>query len=230
MIPKVSVIIISHDRPIYLKEAIDSLLKQTDPSWEAIIMETSAGMAPLNILRHIADSRIRIVFMNSDNTSALWNAGIQISCGKYISFLDDDNRKTPTFIEKLSRYLDVNYEKSGVACHWGIINETGARTEERIVPENITFEIERERNYIDNGGLLLRREVFSWIEGFDESFNTTEDWDLILRLLKKGGQIGTLQEVLSEYRSHSGNKSHRSLELGREKDYAKMMAKHTVLA
>ena len=93
--PKVSIITLSHNRPEYLREAVDSIKNQTMPDWEHIIIDdfsTDPKIMPL--LREIRrDKRTKVSRTNydADNMALLWNRGLDMATGEYVALLDDSS-------------------------------------------------------------------------------------------------------------------------------------------
>lgn len=224
--PNTSIIIISHDRPVYLVEAVGSLLQQTDKSWEAVILETSTTSGPLLALNTIQDKRLRVFSVKSDNISQLWNIGIELSKGKYIALLDDDNRKKPKFVQRLSQYLDDHLDVDAVVCQWVNINSDGKVWNNAYrLPEKFDIEKLLKKNDVDSGSMMFRKDVVNRIGWFDERLHTSEDWDFTLRIISEGMGFGILQEVHNEYRLHQDRRMTYDVRLGRDRDIEALRAK-----
>jgi len=224
---KVSIILLSHNRPHFLSEAINSVLNQTMKEWELIIIDDCSTDSEVKTVlsQAVKDSRIRAFITNYDvnNISLLWNKAIDISTGKYISLLDDDNKKEPTFCTEMSRYLDTHPKEDAVAC-FNRLFHSGDSLQNKgkeifDAPRRVNKEKILKRNYIDSGCLMFRREVLSSIGWFDERLCTQEDWDYVIRLMYESKGIGILQKPLAEYRWHGENRIYTSNALGCEDHY-----------
>ena len=220
--PKVSVITLSHNRPGFLSEAINSVLAQTMPNWELIIIDDfSTDPNVLPVLEKAAkDPRINVFRANYDvdNISLLWNRGIDVATGEYIALLDDDNRKKPTFCEEMSNYLDTHPEHDAVACFNQVLQLDGSQRTEREeifdAPKYMTRDSIRAGNQIDSGCMMFRRSVVEKIGWFDERLTAEDDWDFVIRLVYESKGFGIIEKPLAEYRWHSENRIYRSSELG----------------
>jgi len=224
---KTSIILISHDRPAFLKEAVESLLNQTDKSLEIIILECSSHLEPIEYLKTVNDDRLRIFTGNSDNISQLWNLGIDVAQGEYIGMLDDDNHKRPQFVEKMAGFLDAHPECSAVGCQFVTIDVSGTKYGQPW-PNIAKFDPVKElsQNYIDSGCLLFRKSVVQKIGYFDERLWTNEDYDFIIRMVRQNHQIGWIPEPLLEYRQHLKRRMTDDKNLGRHQDLAAIRAKN----
>ena len=216
---KTSIIIISHDRPEFLKQAVESLLNQTDKNLEVILLECSSRPEPIEYLKTVIDDRLRIFNAESDNISQLWNLGIDIARGEYIGMLDDDNHKRPQFVEKMAGFLDIHPECSAVGCQFVTIDVSGTKYGQPW-PNIARFDPVKEigQNYIDSGCLLFRKSLIEKIGYFDERLWTNEDYDFILRMVRQGHTIGWISEALLEYRQHLVRRMTDDKNLGRDRD------------
>jgi len=101
--PVVSVIIPCYGQAMYLPEAIESVVAQTDPSWEAIIVNDGSPDDTAVVARRLVavhGPRIRHIEQSNARVSAARNAGIRVAAGRYILPLDADDRLAPTMLER----------------------------------------------------------------------------------------------------------------------------------
>ena len=220
--PKVSIVILSHDRPEFLSEAIDSILAQTMEQWELIIIDDYSVERDVSSVleKAVRDPRIQAFVTNYDvdNISLLWNMAVDRAIGEYVAFLDDDNQKLPDFCKEMSEYLDEHQEFDAVACYAAIYANgrslAGLPSSIFDSPKNTTKEGILKGNTIDSGCLMVRRSVFSRIGWFDERLKTEEDWDFVIRLMHESKGIGILKKPLTKYRWHKENRQYRAKNLG----------------
>ncbi|MDP2962333.1 MAG: glycosyltransferase family 2 protein [Sulfurimicrobium sp.] len=100
--PRISVIIPTHNRPVLLAEALTSLLAQTFADWEAVIVD-DASSPPATV--DDKDARIHVLHHNaSQGGAAAKNSGIKNATGEILAFLDDDDLYAPQY---LARALDI---------------------------------------------------------------------------------------------------------------------------
>jgi len=230
---KCSIICTSHDRPKFLKEAIDSIFAQTMPEWQLIIVDSSTDPQVKIILEEAKrDKRVLVLTEprnvgvdNLGNIAQAWNRALDHVEGKYISFLDDDNRKKPEFCGRLSGYLDSHPEYDAACCFSDFIDENGnPRTDVKRTPLGLNKQSILDLNYVDSGELMARAKIFDKIGYFDERLRTVEDWDMIIKLLYETKGIGILEEKLTWYRSHSGCRMRKTLEI-HEQDRGRVLSK-----
>ena len=116
MKPTVSVIVPVYNGEKYLKECLDSVIRQSFSHWEMICINDGSTDGSLRILEDFArmDDRIRVLSQDNQGQSAARNVGMRCAQGAYILFLDCDDRLMPDALERLTEraaedQLDILY-------------------------------------------------------------------------------------------------------------------------
>jgi len=108
----VSIIVPIYNTEIYLRECLDSILKQTFANWEAILVNDGSTDGCLAICKEYAtrDSRFKIVHKeNNEGLLLARKAGLENSSGEYIANLDSDDGYKPEFLEKMyAKIVETN--------------------------------------------------------------------------------------------------------------------------
>jgi len=208
--PKVSVIIITFNRPQYVCEAVDSVLGQTFNDFEVIVVDDGSASKTKEALEKYG-SRIQYIFQDHKGRSVARNTGINAAKGEYIAFLDDDDAWLPGKLEKQVAFLDSHPEIGLVHAFIESMDEDG-----RPLPRETK---KRRKSYRKAGRLgynyqgmsrlcavsiptvLLRKECLDKAALFDPGMKSFEDWDFYLRLVLKY-KIGIIREPLSRIRLH----------------------------
>lgn len=101
----VSIITPCYNGAKYIGETIDSVISQTYPDWEMIIVDDGSKDNSAQIVREYAekDSRITLVQQENAGSAAARNNGIRRAEGQYIALLDADDLWHPDFLEKQDR-------------------------------------------------------------------------------------------------------------------------------
>ncbi len=198
MTPEVSVIIPTHNRRAMLLEAIDSVLAQSTPAFELIVIDDGStdGTGDTLHLRRLAET-IRIERIDHRGPAAARNCGVAIARAPLVAFLDSDDLWSPT---KLERQLAFMRDNPGCA-----ISQTGEiwiRNGQRVNPGR------RHRKragdiFIDSlrtclvgmSSVMMRADLFHSSGGFDEQMTAAEDYDLWLLILIDH-EAGLLDEAL----------------------------------
>jgi len=194
--PLVSVIIPTYKRSDTLPRALESVLRSTWKSVEIIVVDDNNNGDEFRkkteaLMSGYVTKYQNIIYLKHEvnkNGSAARNTGIRKASGKYIMFLDDDDEILPLKIEKQVEYLESHDESWG-ACYTsysdyknGKFFSGSAETSEGNLLIN-----ELARNLFVHAGsnLMVRHEVVTDLNGFDESFQRNQDVEFLIRLLKK---------------------------------------------
>lgn len=195
-LPLVSVIMPVYNRVNIVKKAIDSVLNQSYPNIELIIVDDGSVDGTIDILEGIKDDRI-ILSKNKKNQgqSKSRNNAIKLSKGKYIAYLDSDNDWDKDY---LSAMIGVFSElKDADAIYSGqMIFEESTPFAVRFASFNKS--LLRNKNYIDLNSFMHSSRVFKEINYFDEDLDRCEDWDLIERI-SANFKIYSVPIILSNY-------------------------------
>lgn len=105
--PFFSIIITTYNRAHILKKALDSLISQTEDDWEAIIVDDeSTDDTYLQILPYLhLYPKIRYLLKDHSGEAMSKNAGVSLSAGRFISFLDSDDEFNPIHLESRKKIL-----------------------------------------------------------------------------------------------------------------------------
>ena len=200
MNPEVSVIIPTYNRHAMVREAIDSVLAQTAANFELIVVDDGSSDGTSEDLARIAAKyakTIRIERIANRGPAAARNHGVAIARAPLIAFLDSDDLWAP---EKLARHLDFMREHPAYAISQ--TNEIWIRNGRRVNPgmrhrkRAGDFFVESLRTcLISPSAVLMRKNLFDSIGGFDEDMTAAEDYDLWLRI-QLDHEVGLLDEPL----------------------------------
>ena len=189
----VSVVIPTYGEPIYLGRCIDSVLQQTYNNIEIIIVDdngigTPNQIATSTVIDQYKGNNIKYVCHEKNkNGSAARNTGVKKSEGRYIAFLDDDDAFLPAKIERQVKLIEsLSDEYAFVYCSHDVYKD--GQLVRHVIAEksgNLFFEKISQQIEIQTSGVLIRKEAFEEVKGFDESFRRHQDWEFIERVLFK---------------------------------------------
>ncbi len=110
--PEISVILCSYNRAKYLNNCIDSVIKQTFPDWELLIVDDGSEDNTFEIVNTYLQKYPNIRYLKHQNKKLGYakNAGIQASFGKYITFLDSDDAYKPNHLQSRWEYMQAHPE------------------------------------------------------------------------------------------------------------------------
>lgn len=198
--PLVTVIMPVYNAEKYLCEAIESILSQTFSDFEFLILNDGSTDKSADIIRSYNDSRI--IIHNSDVNRGLifqLNKGLDLSRGKYIARMDDDDISLPDRFDKQIAYLDIHPE---VAVLGGAMqNMTEAGLDGCFCRASLeSAEIAR-KGALAHPTVMIRSDAIKAVRGYRNAFIAAEDYDLWLRLGERY-TLANLEDVLVQYRIH----------------------------
>ncbi len=208
--PLISVIMSVYNEERFLKEAIESIQKQTVQDWELIVVDDGSTDRTRTILEEYTDSRIHVVF-NDENRglTANLNHALELTRGTYIARMDGDDISHEDRFEKELIYLQAHPELMLISCRTETFGTVKLRSDVQGEPEYLRCRM-LVRPVLAHPGFFVRGEVFRELGyRYDESFRQAQDYELAARLTRKYS-IGVCPEVLLEYRAHEGQVSSKS--------------------
>jgi glycosyltransferase involved in cell wall biosynthesis len=194
----VSVIIPCYNQGSYLSEAVDSVINQTYPNIEIIIINDGSADNTDAIAKEWCTRDKRITYLDQDNQglSMARNNGIKKSKGLYILPLDGDDKIAPDYLEKAINILSNN-AKIGIV--YGRSMFFGAQSGEWDLPD-FSIEAMLKRNLIFCSA-VFRRSDFDRTTGYNKNMKYGwEDWDLWLSFLERELAVFKLDQVVFHYR------------------------------
>ncbi len=201
---KVSVIIPAYNRGHFIAETIDSALAQTYQDYEIIVVDDGSTDNTKEAVEHYGN-KVRYFYQENRGQAAAQNFAARQAKGEYLALLDADDVWFPEKLEKQVPVLDQNPDL-GFVCTETFAYENGKKLYHWKKPEGKTesFQSIFEGNFIINATVLIRKDCFLTVGGFDEKLRTTQDLDLWLRLSRKY-KFRYLNIPLVKYRLHAQN-------------------------
>ena len=213
-LPLVSVVIPTYNRSQLLRLTVDSVLIQTYPNIEIIVIDDGSTDDTAIVMQQYA-GQVTYVKQNNQGGTAASNAGIKLASGKYINVLDHDDLFLPTKIERQVQILNSQPEIGLVHCgYYHIDAEGNLLNQVRLLPEgNVLKDLLTRGNFIWSGAPLIRKECLDKVGYFEDTFSS--DWDLWLRIATAGYLFGCIQEPLGGYRLLGGSEMSTSANVSR---------------
>ena len=206
----ISVIITSYNRMNYLIESLPSVLNQTFKDIEVIVVDDGSTDGTRSYVEFVRsrDKRVRYVREPGVGVSGARNRGIVESKGEYICFLDSDDLWLPKkleiqFRETVSKgyyisYTDEIWIRRGRYVNPGKKHQKfGGWIFEKCIPLCI----------ISPSSVMIKREIFSRVGLFDETFYVCEDYDLWLRICSRYPVLFINKKLIVKRGGHPGQLS-----------------------
>lgn len=216
--PLVSVITRTKDRPLLLKRAMNSVLNQTYPTWEHIIVNDGGRIEDLQVLKELNEERYgeRCIILSNSKSQGMESAsnyGIRESRGQLLVIHDDDDSWDPSFLMECVTFLeDPNPSLLRDQRYCGVITHA-TRIIEQITADSVVMVSSDPFNaWVKNISLfrmlsgnifppisfVFRRSLLEEIGYFREDLPVLGDWDFHIRACLKN-EIGVIPKALSNY-------------------------------
>ena len=209
----ISIIIPTYNRAHLIGETLDSILVQTYPNWECIVVDDGSTDTTADVMREYIKKDNRFQYHQRPinkikGPNSCRNYGFEMSNGEYIKWFDSDDVMLPYLLEKQVLSFAKNVEMS--VCKLSYFDfERRVPIKENIISSknliedyligNVTFYI--------SGPLWKRIFLEKQNQLFDESLTNLDDWDFNLRMLYQKPNITNVNEVLILYRVHGDSLS-----------------------
>lgn len=205
---KTSVVITTFNRPHLVSTAIESVLNQTYPAHEVIVVDEGESTPTKQVVERFPG--VRYFWKQDDGLSGARNAGLKLATGDYINFLDDDDWILPRKLEVQCKILDQNPHIDVVYCrlYRALPDRTvvGEYLRNHRIPSNFLQALLQE-NFILAHAPLIRRQTLLGIGGFDADSSSSEEYDGWIRLALSGARFHFCDEVLAVVRAVEGSMS-----------------------
>jgi glycosyltransferase involved in cell wall biosynthesis len=203
---RISVILPCFNTAHYLAEAVQSVLAQTRPADEIIVIDDGSTDNTAQVAAAFTP-RVQYIYQPNAGLSAARNTGIKIATGQYIGFLDADDLWHPDFLAMLTDLLEHHADWGAVYSGNLFIDARG-----KLLSQSVHKVIAAERLHdalVDDlffppCAVLVRKTALDAVGSFDESLRACEDWDMWLRISAKY-PFGSTPQTLALYRRHGSN-------------------------
>lgn len=206
----VSIIMPCYNASNFIRQSIDSVLKQSFTDWELLVIDDVSSDDSCEIVASYATKDKRINLLRMDNNGGAANArnkGIGCANGRYIAFLDSDDIWLPN---KLQRQIDFMADKQVALCYsaYRIIDEEGKeKSVYRLPKTKVDYTTLLSGSVIGNLTAVYDSHQLGKVYMHQVGH---EDYVLWLEILKRIDYALGIDEILAEYRvqstSLSGNK------------------------
>jgi len=182
--PLVSVVIATYNSGTYLREAIESVLRQSVGELELLVIDDGSTDGTSGLVKSIGDARLSYFWQANAGQTAAKNHGLRRANGRFVGFCDGDDYWYP---DKLELQLPL-FEKSSLT---GVVYSPADTIDEHgqplpsVIPAYYRGDVTNElflTNFVPFGTALVRRECLDRVGSFDDALAMGIDWDLWLRI------------------------------------------------
>ena len=201
----VSVIIPCYNQAHFLGEAIESVLSQSYPHFEVVVVDDGSTDNTQEVAARYPG--VRCIRQENQGLAGARNTGIRHSNGSFLVFLDADDRLLADALEAGLSSLKAHPECAFAfgSCQHIAADGSPLPTAQAPCAERDYYLALLERNYIAVSAVVMyRRAVFEFVRGFDPSASPAEDYELYLRVARDY-PVCCHERVIAEYRQHGAN-------------------------
>lgn len=209
---KVSVIIPTYNRADTIYQSVKSVLEQTYQDLEVWVIDDASTDDTAGVVEKMEDPRVHY-FLQEHNGGAAKarNTGVKLADTEWIAFHDSDDVWRPDKLEKQMAYAKEHPEYDLIYGAYLLHPVSGdAIHVPADMPQNLLsgdmYRTLLEGNVIGAPVILMKRDVFWEVDGFDTTWECLEDWDFVLRV-SKSHLIGYVEDVLLDAYQSPGSVS-----------------------
>ncbi|WP_456324627.1 glycosyltransferase family 2 protein [Desulfonauticus submarinus] len=204
--PLVSIIIPCYNYGRYLPRAVKSVVDQTFPNWELIIVNDGSTDNTSEIAKQLIQQydkfSIKLIEQENSGQPAIpRNNGIKLAKGKYILCLDPDDMLLPTMLEECVRILELGYGLVYTGMErW---DKNSFKFKRYYIPPEYNFNMLKYKNHVPTASIFLK-EGWKKVGGYRINVVGYEDWDFWIALGSHGYDGILLEKPLFRYFEGSG--------------------------
>jgi malonyl-CoA O-methyltransferase len=201
--PLISIVLPTYNGARYLRDAIESCLHQTYPTWELILVDDASTDDTPSIIAEYRARDGRLAALRNPVNRKLpgsLNVGFARARGQLLTWTSDDNCYRPEALSEMAAFLKANPSVDLVYADFTLIDDEGATTGEGWAAPIDELPV---RNVI-GPCFLYRRAVHEALGGYAEDLFLVEDWDFFLRA-SIAHRLAFLRKDLYQYRWHKNS-------------------------
>lgn len=225
--PKVTVVIPCYNDKEYIVATVDSILQQTFPDFEVIIVDDGSDIETKKILQQLNLPKVRVITQENKGPSAARNAGIKEANSEFILMIDGDDICANNFLELAIPILEQEDSIGAVSSYCTMFTGAMQKLYEHCPKGGNLSDFLLDNNSVSFA--LFRKKCWEVVGGYDEKMlHGFEDWEFWIGVTKNGWSIKVIPDFLFFYRQKPNSKSldKISKQLYRESNLQYIFKKH----
>lgn len=232
----ISVVVPVYNTEKFLNMSLQSLLNQTYPYWEAIIVNDGSTDSSLQILQQYAanDARFKVINKPNGGVASARNKALDFISGKYVAFMDPDDMLFPQFLEIMLKALLEN-KADMVSCNFKKVPETATLSDcETYTYYQTAICRDLAKHFICNKrpkvriaciNKIFRRELLNNHRFCEEFKVMAEDFHFSMTIFLRVKKTILIKQKLFAYRQNSASLSHRPISFKIADDHILLLEK-----
>jgi glycosyltransferase involved in cell wall biosynthesis len=187
-IPKVTVLMSVYNGKVFLPAAISSILNQTFPDFEFLIINDGSSEPVDLVIESFRDERIRLHKHENMGLTRSLNRGLDLARGEYVARMDADDVSLPSRLEAQANALDGDKNLDLVGSFFDVIDADGKLIESKeLITDDVyrLWRLQFHNNY-GHGTMMMRKRSVIRAGKYDEALQFAQDYDLWSRMSTKG--------------------------------------------
>jgi glycosyltransferase involved in cell wall biosynthesis len=201
----VSVVLPVRDGERFLRDALESILRQTYSDLELVVVDDGSTDGTADVLAGFRDERLRVVRQEAAGLVVALQRGVAEARAPLVARMDADDVSEPERLERQVELLERRPRVAMAATWVAVIDEDGRELRREVLPDAHEDLARRLllRNPFQHGSVLMRREALEEVGGYRADYGANEDYDL-WRRLALAWELACVPESLYRYRVHAG--------------------------
>ncbi len=206
----ISVVIPARNAESTIARAINSVLVQASAPEEILVVDDASTDGTILAARRCGPVRI-VALGRHAGAAAARNAGVRAAEGAWVAFLDADDEWQPEKLEKQRQRIELHSDQSVIFCSSEEFSADGtslgdSMRDASVDCSGLAWKSLLKRNFIATPTVMVPRDLFMQLGGFDQSLAVAEDQDMWIRLAL-AGRLTHVAETLVRVNVHPGSLS-----------------------
>jgi peptidoglycan/xylan/chitin deacetylase (PgdA/CDA1 family) len=216
--PRVTVVVPCYNAEATLGRTLLSLRAQSFAAWTAVLVDDGSADRTFEVAQGwaAADPRIQVVRKANGGVASARNAGIAAATGEWLMFLDSDDYLHRHALRRLLGAADANPEADVVYGRGARVDADGRAWRFPEWDLSDPFAVLSGQCALVIHSAIVRRRRVEEVGAFDETLQTSEDWDLWQRIARAGAGFRRIRPLVAFYQSAPGSLSKRVGQLARD--------------
>ncbi len=219
--PLVTIVIPAYNGARYLRQAVDSLLRQDYPRIELVVLDDGSGDDTRAILEAY-DGRFHWESHPNMGQSATLNKGWHLAKGEILAYLSVDDLLYPQAVSQAVTALTAHPQAPVVYGDYDLIDEAGSTLRRVHAPDFDYRRLIAEHEVQPGPGAFFRREAFTFTQGWDPGLRQTPDYDFWLKVGLLGDFVH-IPESWGAFRVHADSQTHAEASPQKADEYIRVI-------